>query len=356
LNILQVVTDPDRRGAQVFALDLASALVRRGHDVVTVALGLGGTSTRLDVDVLGRGLRDPSALRALRTRMARADVTIAHGGSTAPACAVAGGGRHRPFVYRQISDSRFWAPTHARRLRVRLALARARLVIALSEFNRRELTEWIGVRDARIRVVPNGVPPESFTVPSEEVRRVARATLGVPDRPTIAFVGALVPEKGADRAIAHMTSLPPDAQLVIAGDGPERGRLEGLASTLASGRVHFLGSLGGIVPVYHAADVVTFPTRGGDAMPASLIEAALCGIPVVATAVGAITEIVLDGETGVIANDEGHAFAAAVGALLADPARRAAYGAAARAHGLERFSIEPVAAAYEHVLTQALDR
>src|SRR5262245_49817975 len=99
MNLLMVVSDSARRGAQVFAHDLDAALSARGHDVITVALGCGtGAASVLDVEVLGRGIRDPSALRGLRERMAAVDLTVAHGSSTGPACAIAGGGRSRPFV------------------------------------------------------------------------------------------------------------------------------------------------------------------------------------------------------------------------------------------------------------------
>lgn len=356
MRILQVITDPDRRGAQVFAHDLGAELAARGHAVTTVALGPAqAAGATLDAEVLGRGIRDPRTLWALRTRMAAVDVTLAHGASTAPACAIAGGGRTRPFVYRQISDSRFWAPTRSRRLRVRLSLGRARLVVALSEFNRRELVEWIGVPDRRIRVVPNGVPPGPFAPVDARARRAARASLGLPDRPTVAFVGALVPEKGADVVVEHATDFGDDVQVVVAGDGPERDRLEELAARVGPHRVRFLGSRADVVPVYHAADVVAFPSRGGDAMPATLLEAGLCGIPVVATAIGAIPEVVADDETGVVTGPEpDRAFVDAVAALLNDPDRRAALGVAARARCLARYAIGPVAEGWERVLVEVV--
>ena len=356
MRILQVVTDPDRRGAQVFAHDLGDALAARGHDVATVALRRNlGAEAGLDMEVLGRGVRDVATLRALRTRMADVDITIAHGASTGPACAIAGGGIRRPFAYRQISDSRFWAPTRARRWRVRLALSRARVVIALSELHRRELEEWIGVSSGRIRVVPNGVAPKRFTPADDEARHDARTALGLDDVPTIAFVGALVPEKGADLAIGCLAALPHAVQLVVAGDGPERARLEGLAAEWAAGRVHFLGSQTDVVPVYHAADVVVFPTRGGDAMPATIIEAGLCALPVVATAVGAIPEMVVDGETGVVIPTDGaDELATTMRALVDDPTRRQRLGAAAHKRCLARYAIDPVAAGYEAVLCEAV--
>ena len=357
MDILQVVTDPDRRGAQVFAHDLADALSARGHTLSTVALGRNTVAeSSIDTEVLGHGIRDLRTLHALRARMATVDVTVAHGGSTGPACALAGGGGRRPFVYRQISDSRFWAPTRARRLRVRLALSRTRLVIALSEFNRRELTEWIGVRPERIRIVPNGVPPDQFTPADQSARRAARAALGLEHRPTIAFAGALVPEKGGDVAIETVAALPQAVQLLIAGDGPERARLEALADEQAPGRVQFLGSRADVVPVYHAADVVVFPSRGGDAMPATIIEAGLCAVPVVATSVGAIPEMIVDGATGVlVGTDRMDQLPSMVGALLDDESRRHRLGIAARQRCLARYTIEPVAAGYEAVLGEALE-
>jgi glycosyltransferase involved in cell wall biosynthesis len=357
MKLLMVVTDPDRRGAQVFAHDLHRALAARGHTVSTVALGCGtGAGAELDVEVLGRGIRDQSALRTLRDRMAAVDLTVAHGSTTGPACAIAGGGRARPWVYRQVSDSKFWAPTRSRRARVRLGISRARLAVALSEYHRRQLVEWIGVPDDRVRVVPNGVPPKPFTRADAECRAAARAQLGLAERTTIAFVGALASEKGPDRVVELAASLGDEVQTVVAGDGAMRAELEASANVHAAGRVHFLGALDDVVPVYHAADVVVCPSRS-DAMPAVPIEAGMCGVPVVATAVGAVPEIVVDGSTGIVVPaDRRDAFAAAVRLLLDDEDRRGRLGEAARDHCISRYSIEHVATSYEAVLHEAIGR
>src|SRR4051812_300012 len=117
-EILQVVTDDDRRGAQVFACDLHDALERREHVVTTVALAPGVVGG-LDLPVLGSKRLAYGTLRALRRLADRHEVVIAHGSSTLPACALGLAASRTPFVYRQISDSLFWAPSRARRLRVR---------------------------------------------------------------------------------------------------------------------------------------------------------------------------------------------------------------------------------------------
>jgi glycosyltransferase involved in cell wall biosynthesis len=207
---------------------------------------------------------------------------------------------------------------------------------------------------AKIRVIPNGVDTASFPAADDDRRRRARADLGLDDVPTVAVIGALVPEKGVDVAVRWLADHGTTAQLVIAGDGPERNRLEVLASAGAPGRARFLGSVADVLSVYHAADVVAFPSRGGDAMPAAVIEAGLCGIPVVATAIGAIPEVVHDGVTGVLTPpDDDRAFADAVSELLREPARREIYGAAARERCLREYSIDVVAEAWERVLVDA---
>lgn len=352
MRVLQVITDTDRRGAQVFASDLAGPLRARGHQVDTVALVAGRTGG-LAADALGRRWPSVRIVSALRRRMAGADITIAHGSSTGPACAVASTGSGRPFVYRQISDSRFWAPTRSRRARVRAVLGRARAIVALSDFNRTELVEWIGVRPDRVVVVPNGVPAARFSPPSPEARTHARAELAFGSEPILLFVGALVPEKGADLAIRVLGAVP-HAHLAIVGAGPERAALERLATSTAPGRVHFAGARDDPLPYYQAADLVVLPSRGGDAMPAVLVEAGLCGLPTVSTRIGAIPEVVVDGVTGVVVEpDDASALGRAVDALLADPSARLRAGAAARDRCMTHFEIERVAEAWDDVLTRA---
>jgi len=352
MRVLHVVSDTDRRGAQVFATDLDAALRHLGHHGRAVAL-VPGRVGGLDLPVLGSRWPALGTLRALRDAMADADVTVAHGSSTGPACAVAGPGR--PFVYRQISDSRFWAPTLPKRWRVRIVLARARRVVALSEFNRAELIDWIGVRPDRIVVVPNGVSASRFLPASGPARAAARKSLGLdPDAPVIACTNALVPEKGTDAVIRAVATIP-EAVLVVAGDGPERDALERLADAVAPGRVRFLGSVDDATTLYHATDIVVLASRGGDAMPASLIEAGLCGLPVVSTEVGAIPEVVVDGVTGFVCPPgDDAAITTRLASLVAEPGDRARMGTSARSHCLARYEIGVVAARWADVLSTVI--
>lgn len=350
MRVLQVITDTDRRGAQVFATDLAAAMVTLGHDVDTVALIPGEQRPALDVETLGRRQRGPATLRALRRRMASVDVTIAHGSATGLACALAGF-PNLPFVYRQISDTRFWADSVVKRIRVGTYLRRARRVVALSEGAKADLVEHLKLPADRITVVPNGVPVGSFRPATADERARARVQLGVPDEAVVAlYIGAMVPEKGADVAVDAMDGLE-GVHLAMVGGGPDVDTLEFRAEQSAPGRVAFLGVLTDAAPAYAAADAVLLPSKGGDSMPATLIEAGFCGLPSITTDIGSITDIVVDGETGLIVEPgDAGALRDAIRRLADDPVLAGELGRSARERCLARFEIDVVAAGWLEVL------
>jgi glycosyltransferase involved in cell wall biosynthesis len=355
-NILQVVTDTDRRGAQVFACDLHAALEERGHQVSTMALAPGDVGG-LDIPVLGPQRLAASTLRALHGEARRHQVVVAHGSTTLPACALALIGTRAPFVYRQISDSLFWASSLRRRVRVRAGLMRAARVVALWQGSARTLHQSFGVPDAKVRVVANGVPPGRFPLRDPAVIAERRTMFSLRrDAPTAVYAGALVPEKGVDTVLEALAQVP-DLQLLIAGDGPERRRLEALAIQNAPGRVVFAGVLDDVASAYVAGDFVVLASRGGDSMPAALIEAGLMGIPAVSTAVEAIPEIVVDGETGFLATSASpKPFGAAMRRMVDDLDGARRMGDAARGHCLERYSIDRVAVAWENVIAELLPK
>jgi len=356
LRVLQVITDPARRGAQLFAVDLGDALARRAIDVRTVALAATlplapESALSLDVPTLGARRVGWSTLTALRREAGRADVVVAHGAQTLPACALATLAQPVPFVYRQISDSLFWAPTAARRARVRLELSRAAHVVALWEGAATTLQAHFGVGADRLTVIPNGVVSDRFAPVDATQRATARCDASLDEKTfTVVYAGALVPEKGVDLVIEAVARVP-STQLLIAGDGPEVATLRALAERVAPGRVVFVPPATEAIAAYRAADVIALASRGGDSMPAVLIEAGLMEIPAVATPVGAIPEIVRPDVTGVLVPlDDVEALARAISALSADSDRLRALGRSARAHCLARYSIEPIATAWERVL------
>lgn len=351
IRILQVITDTDRRGAQIFAVDLAEHLDGEGRHVRTVALTGGAGSATLDVAALGTRRLAPVTLRNLRRWVRGADVVVAHGSSTLPAGLLAGLGTATPVVYRNIGDPAFWMARPDRRLRVRALLARTAAVVSLWRGGARFLVEVLGVPAGKVRVIPNAVRPERFRPADAGTRAAARQRFGLPaDAVVLLSIAALHPEKHADTAIEALTGLP-EAHLLVVGDGPCRPGLETLAALRAPGRVRFAGQIGDPEAAYAAADVLVLPSES-EGLPAVLIEAGLAGVPAVASSSGGNAEIIEDGVTGRIVPPADPArLAAAVTDVLDAPGEVAER---ARRHCLGAFTIGPVAARWRDLLIEVL--
>jgi glycosyltransferase involved in cell wall biosynthesis len=345
IDALHVVTDTDRRGAQVFAHELGQELSGGATVVRTVAL-TAGTHGGLPFDPRGAARLHPTTLRRLRREMARSTVTVGFGSSTLPACTLTG---RRPFVYRSIGEIGRWATRRTQRIWVRASLARAAGVIALWPGAAGDLRDHFGVPLSKIHVIPRGVSSERFPVATTDQRSAAKAALGLTDEPVAVAIGALAGEKRLDLAVEAVASLP-GVHLVLAGSGPLDAPLRAAAERLAPGRIHFVGHVGDVVPILHAADLLLL-TSATEGMPGVVIEAGMAGVATVATDVGAVTEIVGSGTTGYVVARHPSApeVAEAIAKTLADPA---GLGAAARQRCVERFELSSVAIRW----TEMLDR
>ena len=347
VRVLHVITTTDHRGAEVFGFQLSAALEDLGHHGRIVALAPGRSPALLPVPALGARRLGVTTLRALRAAARDASVVVAHGSTTLPAVAAATAGTGVPFVYRSIGDPMYWSTRLDRRLWVGQSLRRAAAVVALWESAAAELVRRHRLPQARVHVVPNGVPGARFLAVTPAERGPARRAFGLDEgAPVVAYVGALSAEKEVGAAVRAVGALG-DAQLVIAGDGPEAARLRRAAEQAAPGRVRFIGAVDDVVPVLAAADVLVLPSRT-EGIPAVLIEAGLAGVPAVATAVGGVPEVILHGETGALVepgDDDG--LARAIALVLGQATR---LGAAARLRCRERFELGPVTLAWAEVL------
>ena len=344
--VLHVITGTTRRGAETFAVDLALALAERGRAGRTVALTVDGSGAGLDVPALGRRPLGAGTIAALRHEVKRARVVVAHGSSAVVACTMATLGTRTRFVYRNIGDPTFWLDTQRRRAQMRWILRRVDATVALWEGSAAALRAF-GSDRLDVRVIPTGVPARLFEPADTKARAHARRALSVGGRGIVVlYIGSLSGEKNVDAAISAVASIP-DAELLLVGDGPDRARLEALARSAASDRIRFLGARDRPREELAAADVLVLPSRT-EGIPAVLIEAAFSGLPVVASAVGGIPEIVEDGRTGLLVPPGD--VAALARALRAAAADGAAMGNAARLRCLERFEIGVVADAWSALL------
>lgn len=336
MRVCHLVASTDRRGAEVFAGQLSDELGERGHDstVVPIAGAGGATGYRRR---FGRSLR-----RRIGQAADGADVVVAHGSTTLLSTTLALRHRSVPVVYRSIGDPDHWAPKVGRQGRVGRPLRACTAVVALWPGAAAAMERHYGLDPERLVVIPTGVAPESFVPAAEGEGAEIRRRLGLPtDRPVAAYVGALAREKRPDLAVEAARRA--DMHLVIAGDGPLRGRLEGQAGS----RVTFLGVTEEPAEVLRAADVVLL-TSATEGIPAALIEAGLCGVASVATDVGGVAHVIIDGQTGtLVPSADPDDLAAALRATLDEPG----YGPAARIHCLERFSLPVVADQWEALLS-----
>ena len=206
-------------------------------------------------------------------------------------------------------------------------------ICASSPVEAEQLVDFYGARPDRIELVPPGVD-HAFFSPGD--RAGARTALGFDDRPTLLFVGRIQPLKGLSIAVRALAELDAsDARLVVVGgpsgtEGP--GELESVRSLIAElgvadrvqlvePRPHHLLST-----YYRAADVVLVPSRS-ESFGLVALEAAACGIPVVAASVGGLRMLVDDGVTGYLVDSRDPSdFAGCVDSLLADPAGAARMG------------------------------
>lgn len=211
--------------------------------------------------------------------------------------------------------------------------AAAASVITVSDANRRHISATFGVPGDRIQVIPCGVDTEWFTPASPDTTQ-----------PLVLCVARLREVKQLDlliRACAVVRDRGTEFRCVIVGEGPERPRLEAMRVELGLDAVVEMPGAAEQSLVrqwWQRASVAVLSSRS-EGMPVSLMEAASCGLPAVAPAVGGIPELIEDGVTGLITPaGDCHALANALQQLLVDDRLREAMRGAARRRAEARFS------------------
>jgi glycosyltransferase involved in cell wall biosynthesis len=229
-------------------------------------------------------------------------------------------------------------------------------VIAVSESARREYTDHAVVRADQVVTIHNGIE----VIPQPGAGVAVRRQLGFRDDDlVVGMVSALRPEKEHDIAIAAVERLCaryPRLRLLIVGSGPWSREVERLAAA-AGETVVLAGARYDVMNVLDAVDVCLHPSRA-DAFPTTVIEAMAASVPVLATAVGGIAEIVLDGRTGVLvpAPPRPESVADALASLIEDPIRRRELASGGRRRYEQEFTSGPwvrrVRALYDSIVEE----
>lgn len=231
--------------------------------------------------------------------------------------------------------------------RVRLALDSlsnrlATHLIAVSDSCRQFLISREGIPSDKITLVQNAIDLARFSK-SCGTREAARRALGIPPGTrVVAGVGRLNPQKNFAlflRVAEQVAARHPEAVFVIAGEGPEEPLLRGLAAASGlGGKVRFAGYVADTRQVYLAADILLMPSLF-EGLPMTLLEAMAMEVPVVASALDGISEVVEHGTDGLLAaSGTPHGFAEAIDRLLSDPDLAARIGGNAARKIQARFS------------------
>lgn len=220
-------------------------------------------------------------------------------------------------------------------------VARAECVVASTPADAADLIEHYQANPERICVSPPGVDHEVFS-PGD--RTAARARFGLGDGPIVGFVGRIQALKGVDVAIRAVAAIPGCELLVVGGPSGPGGAADlagfrSLAEEVAPGRVHFHGPMDHteVVDAYRAVDALIVPSRA-ESFGLVALEAQATGIPVVASRVGGLPYIILDGVSGrLVAGHDPADYTVALERILFDPVHAADLGTGA-AKRAEEFS------------------
>jgi glycosyltransferase involved in cell wall biosynthesis len=218
---------------------------------------------------------------------------------------------------------------------VERALGRAAdRVITITEALRRFTIEEVGLRPGKVETIHYGMddlPAAWGENPPDDVPDGTRILLAV---------ARLTTQKGIDVAIRALPLLPDDTVLVVLGDGPERDSLTRLAEELGVERRVFLrGRVPDVAAWLRRATLLVHPARW-EGFGLGVLEAMLAGLPVVASSVSSLPELVADGQTGALVQpDDPAALALAIARVLEQPE----LGAAGRARALREFSVARMA-------------
>jgi glycosyltransferase involved in cell wall biosynthesis len=370
-RVLLVLSNLDAGGAERQVMLLARGLAARGRDVTIVALGHVRTPVEPVLEagarILALGADGPRArVAALPTLMRlarRADVVVCTNWDASLYGRVAALAVHRPVVVADHFNERAahtsrrgaprgrWVAAHHRLLApftvATVACARAQLPVLLAE----------GVPAGRLAHIPNGIDVEE--VRSAAARGPARSALGLPsDALVIVHAANFRPEKNQPQTLETVADLRRtlgDVHAVFVGGGPQEAAVRERARALGAGWAHFLGTRADVPGVLALADLVVLPSRA-EAMPLTVLEAQVAGVPVVACDVGDVRAM-LDATGGglVVPAGDGPAFTAACRQLLADPALRARLARAAR-EGSAAYDAAAMTRRYAELLDAAAPR
>jgi glycosyltransferase involved in cell wall biosynthesis len=370
IKVLRVIARLNMGGPALHVAYLTEGLRERGYDTTLVAGSLArgedsmafvADARAVDVvriDELGREispLRDLLATIRLARLIRKERPQILHthtakAGTVGRVAALLAGSRRPPIVVHTFHGHvlrGYFGPLRAFffRLLERWLAAGTTALIAVSPEVRDDLVELGVAPRERFVVIRLGIELDERVAAERNGRGESRRYLGIPEgRFAVGWIGRMTAVKRTDDVLIAFKSLREggvDAVLCMVGDGPDRPQLERRAHELGLARhILFLGYQEDVAPFYAAFDTLILPS-GNEGTPVSVIEALAAELPVVATRVGGVPDVVRDGEEGFLVEPGAtDALAERLGRLARDPALRERMGKQGRARVLPRYAVE----------------
>lgn len=370
MRVLYAVTAAGFGGAPLHVLQVMEHMVKQGHEVGLVSSpepSLTRKARRLGAQIFHnphfvRPLHPWKDFRAIwpvfkAVRDFNPDLVHAHSTKAGLAARLACVLLRKPVIF----TAHGWAFTEGRNILKRRLLAMAeRLaaratakIICVSEHDYALALQWKVGKPEQLVVIHNGIDPKLFM---EADGASFREELKLKGKPVLTFVGRLAPPKDLFTLLEAVKNLQ-DGVLLIVGDGELRPQVERhIREQGLEERVRLLGERRDVPAILAASDIFALSSRW-EGLPYTIIEAMMAGLPVVATRVGGVPELVEDRITGfLVPTRDPKALAAAIQRLLDDPELRKRMGQAGREKVLKEFTLDRMLAetqkVYEEVLSQ----
>jgi glycosyltransferase involved in cell wall biosynthesis len=366
MTILQLISSEGFYGAESMLSNLARALTRLGCSPIVgafkdarnphIEVAEAASRAQIRVQILPcEGRWDTSTVRNIRKILEECSVDVLH--THGYKADLYGYVASRSLKVARVSTCHNW-PDPKRLMQAYASLNRL-VLRAFDEVTTpspqvAEILRRSGIREHRLSFIGNGVDVESF----RHATPTLRSELCAEGQPIVGFVGRLVPDKGGAelvRAAQTVLASRPDARFVFVGEGACRDEWQALASQLGiASNVVFMGARQDMPGVYASFDIFVLPSFK-EAMPMSVLEAMSAGRPVIATPVGAVPEVMVDGRTGLLCKPRDvDGLSRAILELLEDSTRARGMGESGYARAAADFSGDAMARKYLGVYKKAL--
>lgn len=354
MRIMQIVPSFEVGGAETVCAELCLELQRMGHSVVAVSLSPAQskltralTEGGVDLRLLGKKLgMDPSCILQLRAliRQVRPQVIHTHLHALKYAALAQFGLRPIPIIHTIHNQAQEEAVPLDQRIGRYLFHAGKATPVALSQEIRSSIVALYGIPEEQIPIVANGIDLH---------RCLQKTDYALHYPPRLLHVGRFYPQKNHEIMLEALKLLKVrglSPKLICYGDGPRFKEIKALTKEMGlDGQVDFPGLCDNVYPRLAHGDVFLMPSKW-EGVPMAVIEAMATGLPVIASKVGGLPNLVEDGVDGILIEPTPENLAQSIADLLGDEAKRQSLGQAAYKSS-QRFGSEAMAKAYEALYT-----